>query len=75
MVPGSRAKPNGIRPLNWSVIQLGIMLKSTVVSDAEPTKQTPYVDGRSPINRVTYERAMESVEAVNIKIRELIHGA
>lgn len=51
------------------------MLKSTAVSDAGLTKQTLYEVERSAMNRVTYERAMESVEAVNTEIRELIHGA
>jgi chromosome partitioning protein len=51
------------------------MLKSTAVSDAGLTKQTLYEVERSAMNRATYDRAMESVEAVNTELRELIHAA
>lgn len=51
------------------------MLKSTAISDASLTKQTLYEVERSGMNRVTYERAMESLEAVNSEIRGLIHEA
>ena len=51
------------------------MLKSTAISDAGLTKQTLYEVERSGMNRATYERAMESLEAVNSEIRELIHAA
>lgn len=51
------------------------MLKSTAVSDAGLTKQTLYEVERSAMNRATYDRAMEAMEAVNGEIRELIHEA
>ncbi|RWX58643.1 plasmid partitioning protein RepA, partial [Mesorhizobium sp. M2A.F.Ca.ET.039.01.1.1] len=51
------------------------MLKSTAISDAGLTKQTLYEVEKSGMNRATYDRAMESMEAVNAEIRELIHGA
>ena len=51
------------------------MLKSTAVSDAGLTKQTLYEVEKSGMTRTTYERAMESLEAVNTEIRELIHEA
>lgn len=51
------------------------MLKSTAVSDAGLTKQTLYEVEKGGMNRVTYERAIESLEAVNSEIRGLIHGA
>lgn len=51
------------------------MLKSTAISDAGLTKQTLYEVERSDMNRATYERAMESLEAVNGEIRDLIHAA
>jgi chromosome partitioning protein len=51
------------------------MLKSTAVSDAGLTKQTLYEVEKAGMNRVTYERAIESLEAVNSEIRGLIHGA
>lgn len=51
------------------------MLKSTAISDAGLTKQTLYEVEKSGMTRTTYERAMESLEAVNTEIRELIHEA
>lgn len=51
------------------------MLKSTAISDAGLTKQTLYEVERSGMTRATYERAMESMEAVNSEIRGLIHQA
>lgn len=51
------------------------MLKSTAISDAGLTKQTLYEVEKSGMTRATYERAMESLEAVNSEIRELIHQA
>lgn len=51
------------------------MLKSTAISDAGLTKQTLYEVEKSGMNRGTYDRAMESMEAVNAEIRELIHEA
>lgn len=51
------------------------MLKSTAISDAGLTKQTLYEVERSTMNRGTYDRAMEAMEAVNSEIRGLIHTA
>ncbi|MFB9984847.1 plasmid partitioning protein RepA [Mesorhizobium newzealandense] len=51
------------------------MLKSTAISDAGLTKQTLYEVEKSGMTRTTYERAMESLEAVNTEIRDLIHEA
>lgn len=51
------------------------MLKSTAISDAGLTKQTLYEVEKSGMTRATYERAMESLEAVNTEVRELIHEA
>lgn len=51
------------------------MLKSTAISDAGLTKQSLYEVEKSGMTRATYERAMESLEAVNSEIRELIHEA
>ena len=51
------------------------MLKTTAISDAGLTKQTLYEVEKSGMTRTTYERAMESLEAVNSEIRELIHEA
>ncbi|CAH0342842.1 plasmid partitioning protein RepA [Rhizobium sp. CECT 9324] len=51
------------------------MLKSTAVSDAGLTKQTLYEVGRENFTRGTYDRAMESLDAVNSEVEALIHAA
>jgi len=51
------------------------MLKSTAISDAGITKQTLYEIDRSQFVRATYDRAMESLNAVNGEITDLIHRA
>ncbi|MER8563673.1 plasmid partitioning protein RepA [Mesorhizobium sp. M0578] len=51
------------------------MLKSTAISDAGITKQTLYEVEKSQFIRTTYERAMESLNAVNCEITGLIHKA
>lgn len=51
------------------------MLKSTAISDAGITKQSLYEVERSQFIRSTYERAMESLDAVNGEIVSLIHKA
>jgi chromosome partitioning protein len=51
------------------------MLKSTAISDAGLTKQTLYEVERTQFTRSTYDRAMESLNAVNGEIASLIHQA
>ncbi|WP_099867501.1 plasmid partitioning protein RepA [Pararhizobium haloflavum] len=51
------------------------MVKSTAVSDAGLTKQTLYEVGRDNFTRATYDRAMESLGAVNAEIEGLILDA
>jgi len=51
------------------------MLKSTAISDAGLTKQTLYEIGRQGINRATYSRGLESLDAVNREIEQLIRQA
>lgn len=51
------------------------MLKSTAISDAGLTKQTLYEVERAQFTRTTYERAMESLNAVNHEIEGLIQKA
>ena len=51
------------------------MLKSTAISDAGLTKQTLYEVERSNFNHQTYDRAIESMDAVNFEIQGLIHRA
>ena len=48
------------------------MLKSTAISDAGLTKQTLYEVERSAFTRSTYDRAIESLNAVNDEIAALI---
>jgi chromosome partitioning protein len=50
-------------------------LKSTAISDAGLTKQTLYEVGRENFTRVTYDRALESIDAVNSEIEDLIREA
>ncbi|MCJ8140925.1 plasmid partitioning protein RepA [Falsirhodobacter halotolerans] len=51
------------------------VLKSTAISDAGITKQTLYEVERGQFTRSTYERAMESLNAVNGEIGTLIQQA
>jgi chromosome partitioning protein len=48
------------------------MLKSTAISDAGLTKQTMYEVDRNQFTRGTYDRALESLTAVNGEIENLI---
>lgn len=48
------------------------MLKSTAISDAGLTKQTLYEVERSAFTRSTYDRAMESLNALNEEVAGLI---
>jgi chromosome partitioning protein len=51
------------------------MLRSVAISDAALTNQTLYEVDRSQFTRSTYDRALESMEAVNAEIAALIHKA
>lgn len=51
------------------------ILKSTAISDAGLTKQTLYEVDRAQFTRSTYERALESLNAVNDEIEGLIQAA
>ena len=51
------------------------VLKSTAISDAGITKQTLYEVEKGQFTRATYERAMESLDAVNGEITDLIQEA
>lgn len=50
------------------------MLKSTAISDAGLTKQTLYEVERSAFTRATYDRAVESLNALNDEIADLIQA-
>jgi chromosome partitioning protein len=49
-------------------------LKSTAISDAGLTSQTIYEVERSQFTKSTYERALDSVNAVNGEIKQIIHA-
>lgn len=51
------------------------MVKSAAVSDAGLTKQTLYEIGRENLTRSTYDRAMESLDAVNREIEDQVRLA
>lgn len=51
------------------------MVKSTAISDAGITKQSLYEVERSHLTRSTYDRAVESLQAVNGEIVSLVHKA
>jgi len=51
------------------------MLKSTAISDAGLSKQTLYEVGRENFGKQTYDRAIESLDAVNGEIERLIAQA
>ncbi|MCE6958003.1 plasmid partitioning protein RepA [Cereibacter sphaeroides] len=51
------------------------VLKSTAIADAGLTKQTLYEVEKGDFTRSTYERAMESLNAVNGEIESLIQSA
>ena len=51
------------------------VLKSTAISDAGITKQSLYEVEKTQFTRATYERAIESLNAVNGEIEELIQAA
>lgn len=51
------------------------MVRSVAISDAALTNQTLYEVERNQFIRSTYDRALESMDAVNTEIGELIHKA
>lgn len=51
------------------------MLKSTAIADAGLTKQTIYEVERASFNSQTYDRARESLDAVNSEIIGMLHQA
>src|SRR4051812_37928604 len=64
-----------MRTLFGERVLTNTMLKSTAISDAGITKQTLYEVGRELFTRATYDRAMESLDAVNGEIEGLIRAA
>ena len=73
---GPQAQMVGFMQAMFSNRMLGNqMVKSTAISDAGITKQTVYEVERSQFVRSTYDRAVESLNAVNGEITALIHKA
>ncbi len=64
-----------LRQLFSSEVMTSPMLKSTAISDAGLTQQTIYEVERSAFHRATYDRAMESLNAVNDEIETLLQTA
>jgi chromosome partitioning protein len=64
-----------MRSLFGERVLSNVMLKSTAVSDAGLTKQTLYEVGRENFTRGTYDRSLESLDAVNSEIEGLIRNA
>jgi chromosome partitioning protein len=64
-----------MRSLFGERVLTSAILKSTAISDAGLTKQTLYEVGRENFTRATYDRALESLDAVNSEIEELVKEA
>lgn len=64
-----------MRSLFGERVLTSAMVKSTAIADAGLTKQTLYEVGRENFTRATYDRALESLNAVNGEIEDLIHAA
>lgn len=64
-----------LRTLFTDEVMVAPMLKSTAISDAGLTQQTIYEVERTQFNRQTYDRALESLNAVNDEIETLLHHA
>jgi len=64
-----------MRTLFGERVLTNAMLKSTAVSDAGITKQTLFEVSRDQFTRATYDRAVESLNAVNGEIESLIRTA
>lgn len=64
-----------LRGLFAERVLTSVMVKSTAVSDAGLSKQTLYEAGRETMNRNTYDRAIESLDAVNREIETLVRQA
>ncbi|MEO0712230.1 MAG: plasmid partitioning protein RepA [Pseudomonadota bacterium] len=64
-----------LRQLFGSEVMVAPMLKSTAISDAGLTQQTIYEVERGAFHRATYDRAMESLSAVNDEVEALVQAA
>jgi chromosome partitioning protein len=62
-----------LRNLFGDEVLAATVWKSTAIADAGLTKQSLYELERGTVGRGTFERAIESLEAVNSEILGLIH--
>lgn len=70
---GPQAQMAGfLRALFGDQVMTNTFLKSTAISDAGLTQQTLYEVDRSDFNRNTYDRAMESIDAVVSELEGLL---
>ena len=73
---GPQAQVAGLLRANFGKrVLTEAFLKSTAISDAGLTHQTLFEVGRGNMNRNTYDRAMESVNAVARELEQEIHAA
>ena len=73
---GPQAQVAGLLRANFGTrVMTETFLKSTAISDAGLTHQTLFEVGRGSMNRQTYDRAMESVNAVARELEADIHTA
>ena len=64
-----------LRNLFGNLVFTSAMLKTTAISDAGLLKQTLYEITRDQINKQTYDRAMDSMDALNSEIEATIQKA
>lgn len=73
---GPQAQVAGLLRANFGKrVMTETFLKSTAVSDAGLTHQTLFEVGRGSMNRNTYDRAMESINAVATELEQDIYKA
>jgi chromosome partitioning protein len=73
---GPQAQVAGLLRANFGKrVMTETFLKSTAISDAGLTHQTLFEVGRGSMNRNTYDRSMESVNAVARELEQEIHKA
>ncbi len=73
---GPQAQVAGLLRANFGKrVMTEAFLKSTAISDAGLTHQTLFEVGRGSMNRNTFDRAMESVNAVARELEQEVHKA
>lgn len=64
-----------LRSLFGERVLTSMMVKSTAISDAGLSKQTIYEAARESMNRQTYDRAVEAMDAVNLEVENLLKSS